>query len=192
MPEENSDCQGCGGSFCVEVEPFLGIIDFRPNVESRFHRVNAPSTNILPHTIGSNLNSFFLNKLPKQPFGNPNARRVEIGCNGDGRASMYKHLAGSVELGEMKANVRRSLQSLELCWGCERICECERGRVDADVEPVWLCCECQVRSQSTAKSATWLSWWHTSRAAVIYGALVSATQSSLPSGHFTEQLDERM
>jgi hypothetical protein len=154
--------------------------------------VNAPSTNSLPHTIGSNSNSFFFNSLPKQPLWQSQCWRVEIGCNGNGRERMHKDFTGILGLGEMKANVRRSLHSLEMCWGCERICECERGRVDADVEPVWLCCECQVRSQSTAKSATWLSWWHSSRAAVIYTALVAATQSSLPSGHFTEQPDERI
>ena len=51
--------------------------------------------------------------------------------------------AGIQELTQMRENIRR-MRSLELCWGCERICECEEGIVD-DAAPVWLCGECQRR-----------------------------------------------
>ena len=46
------------------------------------------------------------------------------------------------ELKEMKENIRRSVNALELCWGCERICECKQQTVD-DAAPVWLCIRCR-------------------------------------------------
>ena len=45
------------------------------------------------------------------------------------------------EISHMKDNIRRSVDSLELCWSCERVAECEPSAVD-DGPPVWLCAEC--------------------------------------------------
>lgn len=65
---------------------------------------------------------------------------------------MYEALAEIRELTRMKENIRRSVDALELCWGCERICECEEGMVD-DAAPVWLCTECRRRFQPLSKSS---------------------------------------
>jgi len=45
------------------------------------------------------------------------------------------------EFHRMKQNVSRCVNSLELCWSCERICECEQWLANEAV-PVWLCMEC--------------------------------------------------
>ena len=45
------------------------------------------------------------------------------------------------ELREMRENVHRNVDALELCWSCQQICECEQRLVD-DAAPVWLCREC--------------------------------------------------
>jgi len=47
------------------------------------------------------------------------------------------------ELKQMRENICRSVNSLELCWGCDRICECERWLINESL-PVWLCHECLV------------------------------------------------
>lgn len=60
---------------------------------------------------------------------------------------MYEALAEFRELKEMKENIRRSVNALELCWSCQKICECERGIVD-DAAPVWLCTGCQSKFSS--------------------------------------------
>ena len=46
------------------------------------------------------------------------------------------------ELHEMQENIRRNVGALELCWMCQRVCECEQSLVD-DAAPVWLCRECR-------------------------------------------------
>ncbi len=43
---------------------------------------------------------------------------------------------------QMRNNIHRSVNSLELCQSCERICECRRWLLNETV-PVWLCQECQ-------------------------------------------------
>jgi len=45
------------------------------------------------------------------------------------------------ELIGIRENVRHSVESLELCWSCERICECEQWLVNGVVS-LWLCGEC--------------------------------------------------
>ena len=55
---------------------------------------------------------------------------------------MYEALVEFRELKEMKENIRRSVNALELCWSCQRICECEQGIVD-DAAPVYLCTGCR-------------------------------------------------
>jgi hypothetical protein len=50
------------------------------------------------------------------------------------------------ELQEMKENIRRSIQCLELCLDCECISECELIPID-DGSPVWLCQKCTTRLQ---------------------------------------------
>ena len=54
---------------------------------------------------------------------------------------MQNGLSQNQELKEMQDHVRRVVNSLELCWHCERICECERWAVNQAIA-VWLCAEC--------------------------------------------------
>jgi hypothetical protein len=53
------------------------------------------------------------------------------------------------ELSNLKGNVRRSVELLEVCWSCERVSECEPGIVD-DGPTVWLCAECAAKTRSAA------------------------------------------
>ena len=50
------------------------------------------------------------------------------------------------ELSQMKVNIRRSVDALELCWSCQRVSECEPVVVD-DSAPVWMCSDCATRSR---------------------------------------------
>ncbi|MBI1955914.1 MAG: hypothetical protein HYS38_05925 [Acidobacteria bacterium] len=64
------------------------------------------------------------------------------------------------ELVQMRDNIRRHVDALELCWSCQRISECEQAVVD-DGAPVWLCCQCrehvQLRQQAAPGSPVWPS-----------------------------------
>ena len=53
---------------------------------------------------------------------------------------MQNALSQNQKLREMQGHVRRVVNSLELCWHCERICEYERWFLQAVA--VWLCAEC--------------------------------------------------
>ncbi len=61
----------------------------------------------------------------------------------------------ALELRKIRRNVRRSVESLELCWACQRICECEHRMVESG-PPVWLCQEClqklPIRSRKAASA----------------------------------------
>ena len=50
------------------------------------------------------------------------------------------------ELSQMRDNIRRSVDALELCWSCQRVSECEPATVD-DGPPVWLCSGCATKSR---------------------------------------------
>ena len=54
---------------------------------------------------------------------------------------MDSSIAEARELKCMRDTVTRIVNSLELCWGCDRICECEQWVANETV-PVWLCIEC--------------------------------------------------
>ena len=45
------------------------------------------------------------------------------------------------EMVEMRANVRRAVESLELCWRCQRVAECQKY-VLGNMVLVWLCPGC--------------------------------------------------
>jgi hypothetical protein len=45
------------------------------------------------------------------------------------------------ELARMRDNVCRKINALELCWYCDRICECEQSFINESF-PVWLCGKC--------------------------------------------------
>lgn len=45
------------------------------------------------------------------------------------------------ELKQLQQIVLQSVDSQELCWSCQRICECEQWLVNETV-PLWLCSEC--------------------------------------------------
>ena len=45
------------------------------------------------------------------------------------------------EMVEMRANVRRAVESLELCWRCQRVSECQKY-VLGNMVLVWLCPGC--------------------------------------------------
>lgn len=73
---------------------------------------------------------------------------------------MNEVLEAVQELVEMRENIRRHIQALELCWSCQRISECEQVVVD-DGAPVWLCRVCrehvQLRQQAAPGSLVWPS-----------------------------------
>ena len=46
------------------------------------------------------------------------------------------------ELREMRNNVRRGVNALEICWSCEKLCEVSRT-VLGDGNRVWLCGPCE-------------------------------------------------
>ena len=48
------------------------------------------------------------------------------------------------ELSQMRENIRRSVDALEICWSCQRVSECEPATVD-DGPPVWLCSDCATK-----------------------------------------------
>lgn len=54
---------------------------------------------------------------------------------------MDNFLCEDQELRCMRNSVARIVNSLELCCGCDRICECEQWIANETV-PVWLCIEC--------------------------------------------------
>ncbi len=59
----------------------------------------------------------------------------------------------ALELMKIRMNVRKSVESLELCWACQRICECEHRMVE-NGPAVWLCHECLQRLQIRSRKAT--------------------------------------
>jgi len=42
---------------------------------------------------------------------------------------------------EMRNKIRRVVQSLEVCWKCQRVCECQKHVLGQTVL-VWFCKEC--------------------------------------------------
>jgi hypothetical protein len=56
-------------------------------------------------------------------------------------ATMERALSGYLELKEMRDNIHRSVNSLELCSGCDRICECEKWIRNTGLI-AWLCFDC--------------------------------------------------
>lgn len=71
---------------------------------------------------------------------------------------MYSSLTEIEELLEMRENIRRSVEALELCWSCQRISECQQGYVD-DGSIVWLCADCWVQTQSRQRTAPGALLW---------------------------------
>ena len=63
--------------------------------------------------------------------------------------SMHASMTELDELQEMRENIRRSVAALELCWSCQRVCECAQDLVD-DAAPVWLCQDCREKLAATA------------------------------------------
>ena len=56
-------------------------------------------------------------------------------------AGVAKEYQGYKELRQMSDSVRHSVNSLELCWSCDRICACEQWLVNEAIA-VWLCLDC--------------------------------------------------
>ncbi len=62
------------------------------------------------------------------------------------------------ELTQMRENIRRSVDALELCWSCQRVSECEPVVVD-DAIPVWMCADCATRTRRLQGiESTRLAW----------------------------------
>jgi hypothetical protein len=59
---------------------------------------------------------------------------------------MPKSMTETEELSQMRDNIRRSVDALELCWSCQRVSECEPATVD-DGPPVWLCSACATKNR---------------------------------------------
>ena len=75
---------------------------------------------------------------------------------------MYASLTELDELHEMRENIRRSLDALELCWSCQRVSECEQDVVD-DAAPVWLCAECRSKLRASEPAGAGSQLWPSPR-----------------------------
>jgi hypothetical protein len=73
---------------------------------------------------------------------------------------MYTSAAEIAELEAMRKNIRESVATLELCWSCQRVSDCDIAMVD-DAAPVWLCGDCQDKflSQERLGALLWPSPW---------------------------------
>ena len=60
---------------------------------------------------------------------------------------MQLSIAEFDELTQMRENIRRSVEALELCWSCQCVAECEPAPVD-DGPPVWLCAGCATKART--------------------------------------------
>lgn len=60
------------------------------------------------------------------------------------------------ELLSIRKNVHQTVGSLELCWSCERVCECRAASV-REGAPVWICDECTGKLSANAGEAVTLS-----------------------------------
>ena len=54
-----------------------------------------------------------------------------------------QQLTAGKELVQMQENVRRVVQSLELCWRCQRVSECQKY-ILGNMVLVWLCPGCLI------------------------------------------------
>jgi len=61
------------------------------------------------------------------------------------------------ELLSIRKNVHRTVGSLELCWSCQRICECQEASVNEDTPLLWVCNECLGKLSAKAGGAVALS-----------------------------------
>jgi hypothetical protein len=52
-----------------------------------------------------------------------------------------QQLKDGQEMVEMRENVRRAVEALELCWRCQRVSECQKY-VLGNMVLVWLCPGC--------------------------------------------------
>jgi hypothetical protein len=59
---------------------------------------------------------------------------------------MDNEISQAFELKHMREHIHQSVNALEVCWACERICECEQWLINQAV-PVWLCLECVTQIQ---------------------------------------------
>ena len=71
---------------------------------------------------------------------------------------MYASRTELDELHEMRANIRRGVDALELCWSCQRIAACEQTVVD-DAAPVWLCRDCHAKRLAAAPPKPGTLFW---------------------------------
>ncbi|MBI4464413.1 MAG: hypothetical protein HY647_06885 [Acidobacteria bacterium] len=71
---------------------------------------------------------------------------------------MYKTFVETQELTEMRENIRRSVEALELCWSCQYISECRQSYID-DGSAVWLCPKCFDQTQARQQSAPGSLFW---------------------------------
>ena len=55
-----------------------------------------------------------------------------------------------VELRDLRTNVRRGVNALEVCWSCEVVCEASSARIGGRL--IWLCGPCdEERRQRSEK-----------------------------------------
>ena len=50
-------------------------------------------------------------------------------------------LTTTEEMMEMRENIRRAVGSLEVCWRCQKVSECQKY-ILGNLVLVWLCCGC--------------------------------------------------
>ena len=64
---------------------------------------------------------------------------------------MSSSLAEMDELRELRSNIRRGVNSLEVCWACGVVCEGSAWKLSGR-QQVWLCEKC--REEQAARAAT--------------------------------------
>ena len=57
-----------------------------------------------------------------------------------------QNLTASIEMMEMRKNINTAVNSLEVCWKCQKVSECSKYVLGHTVL-VWLCKSCLVQMQ---------------------------------------------
>jgi len=78
--------------------------------------------------------------------------------------NMAKETMEMTELREMRDNVRRVVESLEVCWRCQHVCECKR-HILGNLVLIWLCHGC-LRDMVESQAPELLPTRRSSRVAV--------------------------
>lgn len=101
-------------------------------------------------------------------------RIAAMGAKGVSLKGTYEE---HLELMQMKENIHRSVYGLEMCLGCERVCECEE-RMTEGVQHAWHCATCRKEAPLRVKPSFGSSLWRSSKMDS-NNALADATRDSV-------------